>query len=85
MPGIIKMQQETFKRRERLRRSKLQRPTRFLDIKTDRNWEGGIRLTEKSGELFSLGRVFLVGGAAGRVREGDGVPRQGYGRGWCIG
>jgi hypothetical protein len=26
-----------------------------LDIKTDRNWEGVIRPTEKSGELFSSG------------------------------
>ncbi len=39
------------------------------DVKAYRNWEGGLRPTEKRGELFSSG----CPRAPGRVREGDGV------------
>ncbi len=61
----IKMSNYWYK----LRRSKIQRLTRFLGIKTDRNWEGVLRPTAKkwgtrSSPLFKL---FCLS-APGRVR-----------------
>ncbi len=56
-----------------------------MDVKTDRNGEGVIRPTEKKWGTFEFGQGVFSSGRVPPAGLGKGCPRQGKGRGWCIG